>query len=94
MREASSWEAFFTAEGAKRLDFGGIPAIRGAAVFENSTACDHEARFLEPYWSRPGSTRRRAVFGMSDGQIQHLVKSEGCRHVYGGARQYGHDNSV
>ena len=74
---------------------GGFFAVaeRYGAVFENSTACDHRTR-SSSLWSRPGSTRRYAVFGIGDGQIQNLVKSEGCRHVYGGARQYGHDNSV
>ena len=27
-------------------------------------------------------------------EIQNLVKSEGCRHVYGGSRPYGHDTSL
>jgi hypothetical protein len=86
-------EAFFTAEGTKCLDCG-IPAVTGAAVFENSTACDHEARSS----SLIGRVQVRPVampfFGIGDGQIQNLVKSEGCRHVYGGPHQYGHDNSV
>ena len=86
------------AGGTKRLDFGGVPAVGGAAVFEDSTACDHRGSALEAGHrrSRPGSTRRFAVLwiGAGDGQIQNLVKSEGCRHVYGGARPFGHDTSL
>ena len=80
-------EAFFTAGGTKRLDFAAesppTEARRSLKTQQRAiTRLD-----LESFGCV--QVRPVACAGLpaeSDGQIQNSVKSEGGRHVYGGAR--------